>query len=128
MILYKFIKIVYSVLLPVFVVAHSPKKDQPTLSKDQLHDLYFDGVHNPRKQIFCTKAYRTEAIRENIDNRKAKANYQTPLFYYQSDKNKAIQYLYSVIKYSEGSKDKFFPGAAYCEKADFLKTQLSQNV
>ncbi|UPZ17007.1 helix-turn-helix domain-containing protein [Flavobacterium humidisoli] len=124
MILHKLIKILYSLLLPIFVVAQSPQKDLSTLSYDQLHDLYFDNAGNPKKQILYTKAYMTKAIRENIDIRKAKANHQIALFYYQSDKNKAIQYLDSVIKYSEGSNDKFFPAAAYCEKADFLKAQF----
>jgi len=124
MIPHKLIKILYFLLLPIFVVAQTPKKDLTTLSYDQLHDLYFKNVGNPKKQILYTNAYMAKATKENNNIRKAKANYQIALFYYQSDRNKAIQYLDSVIKYSEGSKDKFYPAAAYCEKADFLKFQF----
>ncbi|MHC0447620.1 helix-turn-helix domain-containing protein [Flavobacterium sp. 3-218] len=124
MILHKLIKILYFLLLPIFVVAQTPKKDLKALSYDQLHDLYFKNVGNPKKQIIYTNAYMAKATKENSNIRKARANYQIALFYYQSDRNKAIQYLDSVIKYSEGSKDKFFPAAAYCEKADLLKSQF----
>ncbi|SNR39956.1 AraC family transcriptional regulator, partial [Flavobacterium sp. ov086] len=84
----------------------------------------FDNVGNQKKQILYTNAYMTKAIRENNNIRKAKANYQIALFYYKSDENKAIQYLDSVIKYSKGTNDKFFPAAAYCEKGNFLKYQF----
>ncbi|WP_307292697.1 AraC family transcriptional regulator [Flavobacterium sp. SORGH_AS_0622] len=66
----------------------------------------------------------TKAIREKSSIRIAKANYQIALLYYKSDKNKAIRYLDSVIKYSAKSNDKFFPTAAYCEKGDLLKSQF----
>ncbi|MFD1602938.1 hypothetical protein ACFSJW_07460 [Flavobacterium artemisiae] len=65
-----------------------------------------------------------KAIKENNPIEKARANYQKALLYYKSDQNKAIDYLDSVIKYSKDSKDKYFPAAAYCEKADFLKNQF----
>lgn len=91
------------------------------MSYDELHHLYFANVGNPKKQILYTNAYMAKAISENNNIRKAKANYQIALFYYKSDENKAIQYLDSVIKYSKDTNDKFFPAAAYCEKANFLK-------
>ena len=124
MITYNFIKRIFLLLLPVFLVAQGIKKDLTKLSYDQLHGLYFKNIGNPKKQIPYTNAYMTKAIRENNSIRKAKANYQIALFYYKSDKDKAIQYLDSVIKYSKGTNDKFFPSAAYCEKADFLKSQF----
>lgn len=124
MILHKPVKILYLLLLPILVAAQSKKNDLTTLSYDQLHDLYFKNVGSPKRQILYTNAYMAKAIKENSNIRKAKANYQIALFYYKSDKDKAIQYLDSVIKYSKGSGDKFFPTAAYCEKADFLKYQF----
>lgn len=120
----KFSKSLLFILLPVFLVAQVIKRDFTKLSYDELHDLYFDNVGNPKKQIVYTNAYMTKATRENNNIRKAKANYQIALFYYKSDTGKAIQYLDSVIKYSKGTNDKFFPTAAYCEKAEFLKYQF----
>lgn len=117
-------KTIFLLLLPLFLGAQAIKKDLTKLSYDELHDLYFDNVGNPKKQILYTNAYMTKARRENNNIRKAKANYQIALFYYKSDTDKAIQYLDSVIKYSKGTNDKFFPTAAYCEKGDFLKSQF----
>lgn len=118
---YNFFKTLLLFLFPVFLLAQVTKKDLTKMSYNELHDLYFDNVGNPKKQILYTNAYMTKAVRENNKIRIAKANYQIALFYYKSDSNKAIQYLDSVIKYSKGSNDKFFPAAAYCEKAEFLK-------
>jgi AraC-like DNA-binding protein len=111
-------------LFPVLLIAQATKNELANLSYDKLHDLYFANVGKPKTQIIYTNAYMVKAARENSNIRKALANYQIALLYYKSDKNKAIQYLDSVIKYSQGSKDKFFPAAAYCEKADFLKSQF----
>ncbi|WP_337965390.1 helix-turn-helix domain-containing protein [uncultured Flavobacterium sp.] len=124
MFLHKLQRILLLLLLPVFLVAQSTKKDLTKLSYDELHQLYFKNVGNQKEQIQYTNAYMTKAIRENNNIRKAKANYQIALFYYKSNENKAIQYLDSVIKYSKGTNDKFFPAAAYCEKGNFLKYQF----
>ncbi|WP_197276642.1 AraC family transcriptional regulator [Flavobacterium sp. KJJ] len=110
--------------LSLSVLGQNKTKDLTKLTYNELHDLYFDNENNPKKQILYTNAYMAKAIKENSRIRKAKANYQIALLYYASDKDKAIQYLDSVIKYSENTGDKFFPAAAYCEKADFLKRQL----
>ncbi|MFD2941831.1 helix-turn-helix domain-containing protein [Flavobacterium notoginsengisoli] len=120
----KYQNIVLVLLTPLFLLAQTSKNDLTNLSYDKLHDLYFANVGKQKKQIIYTNAYMTKAQRENNSIRIAKANYQIALLYYKSNKKKAIQYLDSVIKYSEGSKDKFFPAAAYCEKADFLKAQF----
>lgn len=124
MIYCKYCKILFLLLFTIFLSAQSSQKDLTKLSYDELHDLYFDNVGYPKKQILYTNAYMTKATRENNNIRKAKANYQIALFYYKSDTDKAIQYLDSVIKYSKGTNDKFFPAAAYCEKAEFLKYQF----
>ncbi|AWK06350.1 hypothetical protein HYN56_19810 [Flavobacterium crocinum] len=119
-------KIILYLLLPFFLTAQKSVKDNLTdLSYDDLHNLYFTNVNNPKVQILYTDAYMKKAVKENNNIRRAKANYQIALLYYKSDTNKAIQYLDSVIKYSKGSNDKYFPAAAYCEKADFLKTQFN---
>ncbi|MBS7254034.1 helix-turn-helix domain-containing protein [Flavobacterium branchiicola] len=117
-------KVLLILLFPVFLFAQIDKNDLKKLSYDDLHDLYFNNIGNQKKQILYTNAYMAKAIEENSNIRKAKANYQIALFYYKSEKNKAIQYLDSVIKYSKGTNDKFFPTAAYCEKADLLKFQF----
>ncbi|WP_263361657.1 helix-turn-helix domain-containing protein [Flavobacterium collinsii] len=114
----------FFLLLPLFTYAQTSKSDLRELSYEKLSDLYFDNVNNPKKQVVYTNAYMARAIKENSNIEKARANYQMALLYYKSDKNKAISYLDSVIKYSKDSKDKFFPTAAYCEKADFLKKQF----
>ncbi|MDR6763865.1 AraC-like DNA-binding protein [Flavobacterium sp. 2755] len=119
----KWNKILFLFLTSFTLLGQSQKKDLTKLSYDALHDLYFNNEGNPKKQITYTNAYMTKAIRENSNIRKAKANYQIALLYYKKDINKAIMYLDSVIKYSQNTGDKFFPVAAYCEKADFLKMQ-----
>ncbi|WP_394773439.1 helix-turn-helix domain-containing protein [Flavobacterium sp.] len=122
--MFKLFKILFLSLLPLFVCAQTPERDHTELSYKKLSNLYFDNENNPKKQIIYTNAYMARAIKENNNIQKARANYQMALLYYKSDKNKAISYLDSVIKYSKDSKDKFFPAAAYCEKADFLKKQF----
>jgi len=111
-------------LLPIVLLAQAPKRDLSKLSYDELHDKYFNNENNSEKQLELAKAYLIKANAENNSIRKAKANYQFALLYYGTDANKAIMYLDSVIKYSINSKDKYFPAAAYCEKADFLKKQF----
>lgn len=124
MILFKLFKILFLSLIPFFLGAQTSKNDLTELSYKKLGKLYFDNENNPKKQIIYTNAYMARAIKENKNIEKARANYQMALLYYKSDKNKAISYLDSVIKYSKDSKDKFFPAAAYCEKGDFLKKQF----
>lgn len=124
MILFKLFKILFLWLIPFFLGAQTSKNDLTELSYKKLGKLYFDNENNPKKQIIYTNAYMARAIKENKNIEKARANYQMALLYYKSDKNKAISYLDSVIKYSKDSKDKFFPAAAYCEKGDFLKKQF----
>ncbi|MCD9576284.1 helix-turn-helix domain-containing protein [Flavobacterium soyae] len=123
MISYKLLRTVILLFIPLLLNAQTKEKDFTKLSYDELHDLYFDNVGNPKKQILYTKAYMTKAVRENNNIRKARANYQIALLYYKTDVNKAIMYLDSVIKYSQNTGDRSFPVAAYCEKADFLKMQ-----
>lgn len=110
--------------LPIVLLAQVPKRDLSQLSYDELHDNYFDNENNKSKQLEYANAYLAKANAENISIRKAKANYQFALLYYDTNTNKAIKYLDSVIKYSLNSKDKHFPAAAYCEKADLLKKQF----
>lgn len=124
MIPFKYQNFLILLLSPILLMAQKTTKDLTKLSYDELHDLYFNNTDSPKKQIVYTNAYMTKATRENNNIRKAKANYQIALLYYRSDKDKAIQYLDSVIKYSTGTNDKFFPTAAYCEKGDFLKDQF----
>jgi AraC-like DNA-binding protein len=124
MISFKLLKILFFLLPSLFVCAQPSKNDLIKLSYKKLNDLYFENENNPTKQILYTNAYMAKANQENNNIRKAKANYQIALLYYKSDKNKAISYLDSVIKYSKNSGDKFFPAAAHCEKAAFLKLQF----
>ncbi|MBF7092720.1 helix-turn-helix domain-containing protein [Flavobacterium sp. ALJ2] len=111
-------------LLPIIVLGQTQKKDYTKLSYDELHQLYFANEKDKKVQKECAQAYLAKANRENISIQKAKANYQFALLYYKTDTNKAIMYLDSVIKYSQNTGHKFFPAAAYCEKADLLKKQF----
>lgn len=117
-------KILFLLLVPFVLLGQSPKKDLSRLTYDELHDLYFANTKNRTLQLECANAYLLKANNENIPIRKAKANYQFALLYYDTNPSKAIMYLDSVIKYSINSNDKHFPAAAYCEKADFLKKEF----
>ncbi|WP_316635041.1 helix-turn-helix domain-containing protein [uncultured Flavobacterium sp.] len=86
--------------------------------------MYFANTKNQKVQLECANAYLAKANTENIAIRKAKANYQFALLYYDKNPNKAITYLDSVIKYSLNTNDRYFPASAYCEKADLLKRQF----
>lgn len=91
---------------------------------DELHNLYFSNTDKPQLQLKYAEAYLQKANAENINIRKAKAYYQFAILYYNKDLKKSITYLDSVIKYSQNSGDKFFPAAAYCEKADLLRSKF----
>jgi AraC-like DNA-binding protein len=117
-------KILFFLLIPFTLLGQTPKKELLKYSYDELRDFYFDNEKNPNKQLEYSKAYLAKANKENISIRKAKANYQFALLYYDTNPNKAIMYLDSVIKYSLNTNDKYFPAAAYCEKAGFLKKQF----
>ena len=91
---------------------------------DELHNLYFSNTDKPQLQLKYAEAYLQKANTENINIRKAKAYYQFAILYYNKDLKKSITYLDSVIKYSQNSGDKFFPAAAYCEKADLLRSKF----
>jgi AraC-like DNA-binding protein len=108
-------------LLPFTLLGQTPKKDLTKLNYEDLKKLYFDNENNKSKQIEYATAYLAKANKENISIRKARSYYWFALLYYQNNENKAIMYLDSVIKYSKNTNDKFFPTAAYCEKASFLK-------
>lgn len=120
----KFLKTFLFLLFPVFLLAQESKKELMKLSYDELHALYFDNENNHKKQILYSNAFLEKAEKENNKIKKARGYYLIALLHYESDINKAIQYLDSVIKYSTGTNDRSFPVAAYCEKADFLKRQF----
>lgn len=120
----KFLKTFLFLLFPVFLLAQESKKELMKLSYDELHNLYFDNQNNHKKQILYSNAFLEKAEKENNKIKKARGYYLIALLHYESDTNKAIQYLDSVIKYSTGTNDRSFPVAAYCEKADFLKRQF----
>ncbi|RYJ39667.1 Response regulator receiver protein [Flavobacterium anhuiense] len=117
----KFIKVLFFTLTPIFFLAQNKNEDLTKLSYDALHDLYFANSENQKRQFEIVKTYLNKANIENIDIRKAKAYYHFAILYYKKDSDKAIKYLDSVIKYSQNTKDHFFPAVAYCEKADLLK-------
>ena len=79
---------------------------------------------NKLNKLEYANAYLAKANKENIPIRKARGYYLFALLYYNNDSNKAIQYLDSVIKYSKNTNDKYFPAAAYSEKAELLKKQF----
>lgn len=117
-------KILFFLLTSCTLLAQSQKKNLSKFSYEELHDLYFANPNNQELQLEYAKAYLAKANTENIAIRKAKANYQFALLYYDKNPDKAIAYLDSVIKYSLDTNDKYFPASAYCEKADLLKRQF----
>lgn len=117
-------KILFLLLTSFSLLGQSQKKNLSQFSYEELHDLYFANPENQQLQLKCATAYLTKANKENISIRKAKANYQFALLYYDKNYDKAIAYLDSVIKYSLNTHDKYFPASAYCEKADLLKRQF----
>ncbi|KAF2514900.1 helix-turn-helix domain-containing protein [Flavobacterium foetidum] len=124
MILIRFFNIYLLLLVSVCVSAQESKKELIELTYNQLNKLYFENQNNASKQLLFSNAYMAKAEKENNKIRIARANYLMALLYYKTDKETAIKYLDSVIKYSKNSGDKYFPTAAYCEKADFLKKQF----
>jgi hypothetical protein len=79
-------------LLPHVLCAQVPKKELKQLSYKELHNLYFDNENNKKKQLQFAYAYLAKANAENSSIRKAKANYQFALLYYDTNANKAIMY------------------------------------
>ncbi|GAA3724388.1 MULTISPECIES: AraC family transcriptional regulator [Flavobacterium] len=104
--------------------AQSPDKKLYRFTYDELHNLYFANTDKPKLQLKYAETYLQKANAENINIRRAKAYYQFAILYYNKDHKKSIRYLDSVIKYSQNSGDKFFPAAAYCEKADLLRSNF----
>lgn len=111
-------------LLPIIILGQAQKEDYTKLSYEELKALYFNSEKDQAKQREYASAYLTKANKDNSAIRKARANYHFAFLYYKTDTTKAIMYLDSVIKYSQNTGDKFFPAAAYCEKADLLKKQF----
>ncbi|VXB14393.1 conserved hypothetical protein [Flavobacterium sp. 9AF] len=101
------------------------EEDLKKLSYDELYDLYFDYKNNITEQKKIADFYIKKSKIENKNIEIARGYYLFSLFDRESDKNKSIKYLDSVIKYSNNSGDFYFPFEAYVEKAK-LFTDLNK--
>lgn len=117
------IKTVFLVLFPLFLWSQSPITKHSSLSYDSIDNNYFKEEGNYQKQLAWANVYLEKAQKDNKSIRKARGYYLVAILYYIDKPLKAIQYLDSVIKYSKNNSNKFFPAAAYCEKADLLLKQ-----
>ena len=117
------IKTVFLVLFPLFLWSQSTIIKQSSLSYDTINNNYFKDEGNYQKQLAWANAYLEKAQKDKKSIRKARGYYLVAILYYTDKPLKAIQYLDSVIKYSKNNSNKFFPAAAYCEKADLLLKQ-----
>jgi AraC-like DNA-binding protein len=110
-------------LFPIALLGQVQKKDLTLLPYKTIDDNYFEEEGNYQKQLAWSNVYLEKAQKENKSIRKARGYYLVAILYYTDKPYKAIQYLDSVIKYSKIEPNKFFPAAAYCEKADILVNQ-----
>ena len=117
------IKTVFLVLFPFFLWSQSPTIKHSSLSYDSIDNNYFKEEGNYQKQLAWANVYLEKAQEDKKSIRKARGYYLVAILYYTDKPLKAIQYLDSVIKYSKNNSNKFFPAAAYCEKADLLLKQ-----
>lgn len=113
------IKLVLLVLFPFFLWSQTVTTTS-SLSYNTIDDNYFKDEGNVKKQLAWAKVYLDKAKKDNKGIRKARGYYLYAILYYADQPLKAIQYLDSVIKYSKIDPNKFFPAAAYCEKAGLL--------
>ena len=90
----------------------------------ELNNLYFDNEDDKELQLRIAEKYVKKARIEQSKIYIARGYYLYSLLDRLRNKEKSISYLDSVIKYSYNSNDKYYPIAAYNEKA-YLYTQLS---
>lgn len=91
------------------------------MSYDELKENYNKSTKKNEKVKYAT-SYLNKGKKEKSSIRIAKGFYWFALLEYDIDNKKTLQLLDSVIKYSKNNiDDKFFPAAAYCDKAIFLE-------
>ena len=99
------------------------KEDFKKMSYDDLKENYNKSSKNNEKVKYAT-LYLNKGKKEKSSIHIAKGYYWLALLEYDIDNQKTLQLLDSVIKYSQNNiEDKFFPAAAYCDKAIFLEKQ-----
>lgn len=118
----KFFRALILVFLLFPSIIHSQQKTKyiSNLGYDNLKQNYNKAIKKSQK-IKYAKLYLNKAIKEKSNIHIAKGFYWFALLEYDIDNIKTLQLLDSVIKYSKNNlEDKFFPAAAYCDKAIFL--------
>ncbi|SHG59429.1 AraC-type DNA-binding protein [Flavobacterium micromati] len=113
-------KTIFFLLFPLFLHSQITIHNHTSLSYNAIDDNYFRVQGDYKKQVAWTKVYLEKAKRDRKAIRIARGYYLVALLFYTNKPVKAIQYLDSVIKYSKIDPNKFFPAAAYCEKASLL--------
>lgn len=118
---FRFLKILFLLVFPVFLLAQTPKKNHTDFSYDQLKEFFKNNEGNQKKQLVYANAYLIKANRENSSIQKARGWYLSSLL---CKGDKAIRYLDSTIHYSKNLNDSKYPAYAYSRKAYELKYQL----
>jgi AraC-like DNA-binding protein len=113
-------KTIFFLLFPLFLHSQITITNHSSLSYNVIDDNYFKLQGDYKKQVAWKKVYLEKAKRDRKAIRIARGYYLVALLFYKDKPVKAIQYLDSVIKYSKIDPNKFFPAAAYCEKASLL--------
>jgi len=108
-------------ILPIVLLAQSPKKDLSPFSYDNLKKYFWDNERNPKKQLEYANAYLIKAKIENSPVQKAQGCFFLSLLV---ENDKALRYLDSAIVYTKDLNDVKFPAYAYSEKGYVFKKQF----
>jgi AraC-like DNA-binding protein len=117
---FRFLKIFFLLIFPVFLLAQPLRKNLTNLSYDELKELFKNNEKDENKQLLYATAYLTKANKENGSIQKARGWYLLSLLY---DGDRGIRYLDSTIHYSKNLHDLKLPAYAYSRKAYELKYQ-----
>lgn len=111
------------ILFTVFSFGQKEKEKLKIWNYDDLKETYNNVTQKSEKRKYAI-LYLNKGKKEKSAIHIAKGYYWLALLEYDSDNKKTLQLLDSVIKYSKNNlDDKFFPAAAYCDKAIFLEKE-----
>ncbi len=102
--------------------AQSKEINLAKLNLNKLNDLYYDNTSNEKLRSKILKFYYNKAVKSDSSIYVAQYYY---MLLYNKPASVSIKYFDSVIKYTKGSKSKFFPFTGYREKA-FKLIQLGR--
>ncbi|MFH6994184.1 helix-turn-helix domain-containing protein [Flavobacterium sp. FlaQc-48] len=117
---FRFLKIFFFIVFPIFILAQPPKKKLINLSYQELKEFFKKNEKDENKQLVYANAYLAKANKENNSIQKATGWYLLSLL---CKGDTAIRYLDSTIQYSKNLNDVKYPAYAYSRKAYELKYQ-----